>query len=290
MDNLQRIDWDDMNALLALAAAGSTAQAAQRMGLSHQTVARRITRLEQRLAAKLIERDATPWRLTALGETVAGQAGQMAKAVAETLSLTRPTGRLCGRISIAGPRWVVTLAVLPALASLRQRHADLQFDLMPEDFQGADLSLTVASGIPPGVSARRIATLGAALYGTPKAVARMEAALASGIGLQRETFSQARPHLIALDNGRAGGGSNITHVRDFEMVVEAVRLGLGVAVLPDAVSRTLPGIVACRAIALPQGFMALWCASDPDSQRVATIRVVEREIFRACRTIHAKAA
>ncbi|MFD2855612.1 LysR family transcriptional regulator [Seohaeicola zhoushanensis] len=57
-----------MQVLLALALAGSTARAGLRLGLSHQTVARRLTRLEARLGALLVDRGQTAWRLTPLGK------------------------------------------------------------------------------------------------------------------------------------------------------------------------------------------------------------------------------
>ncbi|WP_189680839.1 LysR family transcriptional regulator [Seohaeicola zhoushanensis] len=271
-----------MQVLLALALAGSTARAGLRLGLSHQTVARRLTRLEARLGALLVDRGQTAWRLTPLGETVAGQARQMAGIMGGTLALTRPEmAGLRGRVSISAPRWTVATSVLPALAALRPRHPGLQFDLLSEG-NAADLALIAAPVMPPGPSARRISTLGASLYGTPAAIARMESALASGGASDHEAFAHARPHLISLDPH--GNGDNMTQVGDTDTLSEAVRLGLGVAVLPDTVGRTLPGVVPCALIALPRGTLALWCVSDPDSPRVAHVRLIEREIFRAART------
>ncbi|MCB1342541.1 MAG: LysR family transcriptional regulator [Pseudooceanicola sp.] len=281
MDRMGRIDWDDFNVLRALALAGSTARAGKGLGLSHQTVARRLRRLESGVGGALVDRSGSRWGLTPLGRQVADRAEAMAQIVNGAAVLSRPAvSGLAGRVTLAAPRWIVPLAVLPALAVLRGRHPGLQFDLLPEA-AAADLSLVAARTMPPGPSARRLASLSASLYGTPASVARMEAALGAD-DLNMHAFSQTRPHLVTLE---AGGGGNVTRVQDFETLVEAVRSGLGVAVLPDVVGRALAGIVACSAIDLPRGSLALWCVSDAETPRAAMLREVEREILRACRRL-----
>ncbi|MFC4668498.1 LysR family transcriptional regulator [Seohaeicola nanhaiensis] len=279
MDRPAHIDWDDLNVLLALSAEGSTARAGRRLGLSHQTVARRLARLETRLGGTLIDRGATPWQPTEIGRAVAGKAAQMASLVASALALTRPeSAGFQGKVSIAGPRWLITLAVLPALSALRLPHPRLTFDLLSETAP-ADITLVMSRAMPPLPGARCLADLGLSLYGRPDAIARMEAALAAGLPVQ--DFTQTRPHLLSFD--AAATDANVTTVRDFDTLVDAVRQGLGTAVLPEIVGRTLPGIVASSAIPLPRGSLALWCVIDPDSENLKTLRAVEREILRACR-------
>ena len=53
------IDWDDVRYFLAVARGGSVRAAAQRLGVNHATVLRRVAQLEERLGAQVV-RQASP--------------------------------------------------------------------------------------------------------------------------------------------------------------------------------------------------------------------------------------
>ncbi len=50
------IDWDDVRYFLAVARGGSVRAAAERLGVNHSTVLRRIAQLEQRLGVQMFEK------------------------------------------------------------------------------------------------------------------------------------------------------------------------------------------------------------------------------------------
>src|SRR6202051_5345259 len=62
-----RIDWDDVRYFLAVARGGSVRAAAERLGVNHSTVLRRIAQLEERLGARMFEKLPSGYRLTAAG-------------------------------------------------------------------------------------------------------------------------------------------------------------------------------------------------------------------------------
>jgi DNA-binding transcriptional LysR family regulator len=64
------IDWDDVRYFLAVARGGSVRAAAERLGVNHATVLRRIAQLEERLGAQMFEKLPSGYRLTAAGEEV----------------------------------------------------------------------------------------------------------------------------------------------------------------------------------------------------------------------------
>ena len=76
------IDWDDVRYFLAVARGGSVRAAAERLGVNHSTVLRRIAQLEKHLGAQMFEKLPSGYRLTAAGEEVLEFADQM-----EALSL-----------------------------------------------------------------------------------------------------------------------------------------------------------------------------------------------------------
>src|SRR3977135_3659445 len=71
------IDWDDVRYFLAVARGGSVRAAAERLGVNHTTVLRRIAQLEERLGAQMFEKLPSGYRLTAAGEEVLEFAEQM---------------------------------------------------------------------------------------------------------------------------------------------------------------------------------------------------------------------
>jgi DNA-binding transcriptional LysR family regulator len=50
------IDWDDVRYFLAVAARDSVRAGAERLGVNHSTVLRRIAQLEERLGAHMFEK------------------------------------------------------------------------------------------------------------------------------------------------------------------------------------------------------------------------------------------
>lgn len=72
--NEQRLSWDDLRLVLAVAQAGSLAGAARRLGISHATVFRRLAAIEAELGVKLFERTRAGYAPTPAGEDAAAAA------------------------------------------------------------------------------------------------------------------------------------------------------------------------------------------------------------------------
>jgi len=71
------IDWDDVRYFLAVARGGSVRAAAERLGVNHSTVLRRIAQLDERLGVHMFEKLPSGYRLTGAGEEVLEFADQM---------------------------------------------------------------------------------------------------------------------------------------------------------------------------------------------------------------------
>ena len=116
------IDWDDVRYFLAVARGGSVRAAAERLGVNHSTVLRRIAQLEKHLGAQMFEKLPSGYRLTAAGEEVLELANQM-EAIRRTswrrASLGRDQSVLRGllRVTLAPP--LATHLVMPGLRRIR---------------------------------------------------------------------------------------------------------------------------------------------------------------------------
>ena len=81
-------DWGNLKFFIEFAARGSLFAAAQRLGVDHSTVARRIEALEQSLGVRLVVRLPRAYHLTAAGEHVLELARHVETSVGE---ITEPT-------------------------------------------------------------------------------------------------------------------------------------------------------------------------------------------------------
>src|ERR1700712_4054288 len=100
-------DWDDVRYFLAVAREGSVRAAADRLKVTHSTVLRRISLLEERLGAHVFERLPTGYKLTGAGDEVLEFAEQM------ELSSNQLEARIFGRDQNVGG--VLRIALPPPL-------------------------------------------------------------------------------------------------------------------------------------------------------------------------------
>src|SRR6187402_2148819 len=124
------IDWDDVRYFLAVARGGSVRAAAERVGVNHATVLRRIAQLEERLGVQMFEKLPSGYRLTAAGEEVLEFADQM-EASSHQLE-TRVFGRdqsVRGllRVTMAPP--VATHLLMPDFADFARLHPDIEMEI-----------------------------------------------------------------------------------------------------------------------------------------------------------------
>lgn len=125
------IDWDDVRYFLAVARGGSVRAAAERLGVNHSTVLRRVAQLEERLGAQMFEKLPSGYRLTAAGEEVQEFAEQM-EASSHQLE-TRIFGRdqgVRGLLRVTMAPTVATNLLMPDLAEFARLHPDIEIEIL----------------------------------------------------------------------------------------------------------------------------------------------------------------
>lgn len=152
----------------------SFAAAARTLGLSVATVSRGISRLEERLGARLLNRTSRQLALTEFGRAVAERASRIYRDAAEVegsareLS-TRPRGliRLAVPMSF-GLRWVA-----PILPEFFRAYPEVSIDLHLSDAsvdlvgQGFDAALRIAVQLAPSLVARRLCSVSRFIVAAP---------------------------------------------------------------------------------------------------------------------------
>ena len=125
------IDWDDVRYFLAVARGGSVRAAAERLGVNHSTVLRRIAQLEGRLGTQMFEKLPSGYRLTDAGGEVLQFAEQM-EASSNRLE-TRVLGRDQGvrgllRVTLAPP--LATHLLMPDFAEFARLHPEIEMEIL----------------------------------------------------------------------------------------------------------------------------------------------------------------
>jgi molybdate transport repressor ModE-like protein len=250
-------DWDDLKSFLAVARAGSTLAASQVLGVSHTTVARRIANLERNLGASLLERGQTGSTLTAAGRELIAEAEVMEGAAARLAGQATSTARaLGGTLRFSTTELVANTAVIPALADFRDAYPDIQVDLVITDrlldleAGEADVAIRTAQTLKgSALIGRKIADHASALFASRDYIERR--------GMPKCVEDLAEHDLVGLvTDGReiasvtwlmqqAGPGAVVTRSNSMASLVQSVRAGLGIGVLPTTLADLDADLLRC---------------------------------------------
>ncbi len=146
------ISVDDLRYLIAVARAGRLVSAAAAMRVDHTTVKRRIDRLEAALGARLIDRGADGWALTAVGREVVARASGLEDIVDGVRAAAAGEGDspIRGTVRVLAPDGFGTVFAAPALGRLTADHPDLDIELIaatrPLTSHGAGFDVAVTVG------------------------------------------------------------------------------------------------------------------------------------------------
>src|SRR5580692_11144960 len=128
------IDWDDVRYFLAVARGGSVRAAAERLGVNHSTVLRRIAQLEERLGAQMFDKLPSGYRVTAAGEEVLELANQM-EASSNQLE-TRVFGRdqsVRGLLRVTLASTLATHLLMPDFVDFARLHPEVEMEILSSD-------------------------------------------------------------------------------------------------------------------------------------------------------------
>ena len=173
-----QLAFDDLELFARVAALGSLSALARQRDVPVSQISRAISRIEKVCAARLLHRSTHGLTLTAEGEvfldycqriggTLEALQGEFAHSAREARGVVR----------VAASSVMAQHLLLPSLAALSQRHPLLRIELEVGDGmvdmvrQGIDIAIRSGADLPETMVARRIGSLGRALYATPRYLA-----------------------------------------------------------------------------------------------------------------------
>src|SRR5580658_9915082 len=280
------IDWDDVRYFLAVARGGSVRAAAERLGVNHSTVLRRIAQLEKHLGAHMFEKLPSGYRLTAAGEEVLELADQME--ASSHLLETRVFGRdesVRGllRVTLAPP--LTTHLLMPDLADFARLHPDIEMEILASG-ELANLTNREADVAIRVVYDRK--TLPLNLHGL------MGPELFGGVYISRDHLAAWRAgapdpirwiviSIHGIPEWASAGEIAATGVpfrtTDAEAQIAAARQGLGMTTLPCFIGDADPLLVRVPGTELHR-YGTLWLLTQGETRKTKRVRLFTEFVSR----------
>src|SRR5918998_4565559 len=171
MAKQQHLDWDDFKLVKIIAEANGLAGAADRLGVNHSTVFRRLGQLEEGLGVKLFERHRTGYALTAAGEEMAALAERMEEDVATfARKLAGQALAPAGELRITTNDTLLVHLLTPLFARFAKACPDVRLDVVLANQalnlskRDADVAVRATDSPPETLVGRRTATIAWAIY------------------------------------------------------------------------------------------------------------------------------
>ena len=168
-----------LEAFVAVVDLGSFTKAATRLRLSPSMVTAHVSRLEERLGVKLLNRTTRRLDLTEQGRSFLDSARQILDTMAAAeAAVRRGDNRPVGRVRIDAPAQLGALYVAPALARLKSSYPDIVLDLTLGDrgtvfrTDGFDILIRVGEAAPSDHVTMRVGETRFILVASPDYLAR----------------------------------------------------------------------------------------------------------------------
>lgn len=127
----ESLDWAHLRSFLAIARVGRLVGAARQLGVTHSTLSRHITALEQAIGARLFDRNPAGFILTAAGERLLSSVDTIDSILSEAhADLSQARARASGIVRIGAPDGFGVGFLAPRLPALSQMHPELEVQLV----------------------------------------------------------------------------------------------------------------------------------------------------------------
>lgn len=169
----------DIAVFVQVVDSGSFTDAAERLQLSKSVVSKYVTRLEEHLGARLLNRTTRRLSLTEVGQVFYEQSRRGLEQIEDaTAEVSRLQGAPRGTLRINVPMSFGILHVAPAMADFQARYSDLSVDMNLDDRkldlveEGYDLAVRITNMSDSSLVARRIAPCRHVICAAPAYVER----------------------------------------------------------------------------------------------------------------------
>ncbi len=261
------MDLNEIVVFAKVAHAGSFTRAARELGMPKSTVSRKVSELEERLGARLLQRTTRELSLTDVGRAyythcvrIVDEIEEAARAVTSLQEAPR------GRLRITAPLNFSFLG--PIVATFLKRYVDVQVDLVCTDRvvglveEGFDVAIRAGRLVDSTLVARTVARMRSYLVASPNYLKKR--------GRPKSPDDLAEHDCMLFGAGAERGGWRLRRenkerevtvtarlvVNDFDVLYDGVLAGLGIAMIPA------PRCVAEMRSRRFERVLGEWCSSE----------------------------
>ncbi len=255
------MDWDKLRIFHAAAEAGSFTHAGETLNMSQSAVSRQVSALERELRAPLFHRHARGLVLTEQGELLYRTAQEVfTKLASAEILLADSRGKPNGDLRVTTTVALGAVWLTPRLGEFMSLYPDIRMQLILNDeeldlgMREADVAIRFQPPSQNDLIRRKLFVVHNHVYASPDYVKKFGAPRTVA-DLERHRIlvygGTAPTHLRRINwletAGRENGASPripSLQINSVLGLLEGVRRGLGIAVLPDYVARDDPRLVA----------------------------------------------
>ncbi len=282
---MQNPSLDDVRLLIQVSQRPTFLEAGRSLGLATTTVSRRIAALEASVGTQLVNRTHVGTVLTAAGRRLVQATEALTLELeAQVRGIAGADSQISGALKLSVVEGLVPLA-LRAMQGFRERHPGVAFELdashrsLDMSKNEADIALRTLKPRSEGLVLRAVGPIHYGVYMSARpAVSRVVGSLAATLahsdgvvlggelqGLKESVWLRARVRAISL------------HTETLGALMDAVRLGMGVGVIPDALAQgdtTLRRLGDCDGVP-PK---TLWLVMNQRTAQLARVRMFAQHI------------
>lgn len=272
---MHRLNWSDLQFVLAVATHGSLAAAGRALGVNHATVQRRIEKFEAAQKIRIFDRTPLGYRVGAESQPVVAALRAMAASAEGFERIVAGQGSAFGgRLHLTTTDSLAGTVLPPHLAGFRAAYPEVELELTVTNSRldlarlDADLSIRPAADLSDDLVGERVGEMVFRAYGAP-------AVLARGTGIAHGDWIGtgallARSPVAAWERERLPAEAIRLRASSFVAMAHAAAAGLGLAMLPVCVAERVAGIAPAEDIEDRLG-VGIWVACHRDlitSQRI----------------------
>jgi DNA-binding transcriptional LysR family regulator len=235
------MDIEELRTFVEVADASGVTSAARRLGVSKSIVSRRLARLEGNLGIQLLARTTRGAALTEAGAIFRDHAARVCAEIDIARETILPAGELRGRLRVAAPLSFGPTHFAPVLATLAQRHPQLQVQASYTDrfvdliAEGFDCAIRVGHLTDSSLLARRVGSTTAIYVASPEYIKKHGAPQTPEEFVTHEVVMQGTETWIAMDGDKVIAMKPHGRFKADNAValVAAALAGIGLAGVPE---------------------------------------------------------
>lgn len=266
--------WDDLKTVMHLVRGGSLANAADALGVSYTTVARRVKRAEDDLGIKLFDRLADGYQPTQAGEAVARKASAMETEEMDLLrNLVGSDQTVTGSLTITSPQLLCSTLLIPVFKEFNARYPEVELHvnsdtaLLDLNRREADLAIRVSDAPGDSLTGRVLTRQDSMAFASQEWADKLAANTNAPVPwiIPERIPPSFKKYFSDLPTENV-----VLRSDDLITMIEAARAGMGAVVLPMFIGRQTSGLEEIPLLK-PTHFPDIWAVAHRDVWRSARV-------------------